>query len=293
MPRASKPGNIYDNIVCMSGNNGVNPATHFGRQMRRERTAHGWSVHEFAARAGISAGHISRVENGQRPPTEKIALACDRVFPERRGYFLEYYEESKSWTPAGFRDWTEHEDRARNLRVWSPGVIDGLLQTPAYAREMLRTHPGVTDEIVAARLKSRMERQARLFAREVRVWAVVDEVALYRFVGSTAVMAEQMHHLADVASLPNVKMQVLPAVAHPANAGELIIADDSAAFTEHHVGGFVYTDEQTVSVLTGIMATILSECHRASDSLAMIKRMEAIWTRGVRAATAPTAEPPA
>jgi transcriptional regulator with XRE-family HTH domain len=277
----------------MAGDSGGNPATHFGRQMNKERLARGWSLRELSARTGINFGHLARIENGTRPPTEKIALACDAVFPERRGYFLEYYEESQTWTPAGFRSWAEHEDRARNLRVWSPGVIDGLLQTEAYARAMLRTHPGVTDEIITARLASRMERQKRLFTRDVRAWFVVDEVSLYRFVGSTETMAEQLGHLGDVARLPAITLQVLPAVAHPANAGELIIADDVAAFTEHHVGGFVYTDDQTVSLLSGIMATILSESNKASDSLLAIERMEATWARGAKAATARTAEQPA
>lgn len=47
----------------------------------------GWSLPELSRRTGIDAGHLSRIENGKRPPTEAIALACDAVFPERRGWF--------------------------------------------------------------------------------------------------------------------------------------------------------------------------------------------------------------
>jgi transcriptional regulator with XRE-family HTH domain len=264
----------------MAGDNGGNPATHFGRQMRKERLARGWSLREFAARTGINFAHLGRIETGKRPPTEAVAYACDAVFPERKGWFTEYYEESKSWTPAGFRSWAEYEDRARNLRVWSPSVVDGLLQTEGYAHEMLRIYPGVTEEIVATRLANRMERQQRILRRDdpPSVWFVVDEVALYRYVGSPSIMAGQMAHLAEVAMLPNVTMQVLPAVAHPANASELILTD---------------TDDQTVSSLSRMMATILSESNKASDSLAMIKRMEATWTRGASRHTAVTAERPA
>jgi transcriptional regulator with XRE-family HTH domain len=294
VPSASTPGNARAKIVSMAAKNDRNPLTHFGRQVRKDRQARGWSLDEMAARTGLAAPYWSQIENGKRPPTERVALACDAAFPERRGWYLEYYEESKSWTPAGFRSWGEYEDRARDLRVWSPGVVDGLLQTEDYAREMLRIHPGVTDEIVSTRLANRMERQKRILHREdpPNVWFVVDEVALYRYVVSPEVMAEQMRHLGDVASLPNVTMQVLPAVAHPANASELIIAD-SAAFVEHMVSGFVYTDDQTVSSLARMMATILSESNKASDSLAMIERMEATWTRGVSRPTAATAELPA
>jgi Domain of unknown function (DUF5753) len=39
---------------------------------------------------------------------------------------------------------------------------------------------------------------------------IVDHVALYRGAGSPEIMAAQMRHLLEVASLPNVTMQVLP-----------------------------------------------------------------------------------
>jgi hypothetical protein len=97
-----------------------------------------------------------------------VALACDRAFPERRGWFLEYYEESKSWMPPGLRSWAEHEDRAARLSVWSPGIVDGLFQAREYARALIAALPGVTGEVVAARLASRMERQRRVLMREDR-----------------------------------------------------------------------------------------------------------------------------
>jgi transcriptional regulator with XRE-family HTH domain len=277
----------------MADDNGSNPTTHLGRQMKRDRLARGWSLRELSARTGINFAHLGRIEQGTRPPTEKIAKACDRVFPERDGWYLNYYEESKSWTSAGFRNWAELEDKAARLRVWSPGVVDGLLQTADYARAMLGTTAGVTAEQISARLASRMERQRRVLYRDdpPNVWFVVDEVALYRRVGSPEIMSAQCAHLAEVASLPNVTMQVMPAIEHPANPSELIISDDIAAYVEHLVGGLVYTDDQTVSSLARMMTTILSESYRASESLALIKRMEATWTRGVRAATATTGQP--
>ena len=78
--------------------------------MRKERLARGWSLREFSARTGINIGHASRIENGKRPPTENVAAACDAAFPERKGWFTEYYEELSTWSevPAAFKDWTEH-----------------------------------------------------------------------------------------------------------------------------------------------------------------------------------------
>lgn len=290
MPYPHRYCQQFGNLHAMPGYTGVNPVTHFGRQMRKERLARGWSLREMHAHSGIAAGHLSRIENGQRPPTEKVALACDRVFPERKGWFREYYDESKSWTPAGFRSWAEFEDRAVALRAWSPGVLHGLLQTPGYARALLETSLEATDEMVETRLKARMERQRRVLMRDDPPWAwfVVDQLSLYREVGSAEVMSTQMRYLADVARLPRVTVQVLPAVAHPANASEIIVTE-SAAYVEHVLGGLVFTEDQNASILGAMFNKIQAESFRASESLALIEEVGEIWT-GERARSATRTE---
>jgi transcriptional regulator with XRE-family HTH domain len=275
----------------MAGNSIGNPATHFGRQMRKERLAHGWSLHELARRTGINVGHLSRIENGKRPPTENLAAACDAAFPERRGWFSEYYEEMRTWSevPAAFKDWSELEDKGATVRAWAPAVIHGLLQTQDYAAALLRTYPGVSEEAVNSRLTARMERQRRLFARDVLAWFIIDELSLYRLAGSAQVMAAQMCHLAGVAAMPNVTLQVLPAVANPGVTSGFVIADD-ATYAEHAASGFVYTGE-TVSALMRIFDSLRTEAYRGSESLRIIEGMAEAWAaRGARAATAePTA----
>src|SRR5215469_15243235 len=168
----------------MTVNNGMNPATHFGRQMRKERLARGWSLREFSARTGINIGHASRIENGKRPPTEKVATACDAAFPERRGWFVEYYLELRGWSevPAAFKDWAELEDKAATLRVWMPGIMHGLLQTQDYAAALIAAVPRVAAETASARLAQRMERQRRVLQRAdpPTAWFIVDELCLYR-----------------------------------------------------------------------------------------------------------------
>jgi plasmid maintenance system antidote protein VapI len=268
-------------IIAMPGNNDGNPVTHFGKQVRKERLARGWTLQELARRSGIAAPHLSRIENGRRPPTENVATAMDAVFPERRGWFLEFYDESRAWAPAGFRDWPEHEDRAASLRVWMPGIVHGLLQTEEYARALIAVVPRVPAETAAARLEQRMERQRRVLAREEppSAWFIVDELCLYRQVGTAEVMAGQLRRLREVAAMETVTVQVLPAVAHCANASEFIIADD-AAYAEHVVGGYVFTDEETAAGLGLRFDTLRGECYRVSDTAALLERLEATWASG-------------
>ena len=262
--------------------------------MRKERLARGWSLREFSARSGINFGNASQIENGKRPPNAKVAAACDKAFPERHGWFLEYYEESKSWTPAGFRSWGEYEDKASSLRVWSPTVVHGLLQTEDYARVMLAAYPGVSDEVVNVRLASRMERQRRVLHRDdpPDTHVILDEAALYRRVGSAQIMAGQMGRLIELAALDHVRLQVMPAVEHPCTASEMILADD-AAYAESLTGGGTHTETEIVARLRRLFATLAGECYRASESRGLVERMRGTWTElGERARTqAATAAP--
>ena len=266
----------------------VNPLTHFGKQVKKERLARGWSLPELAKRTGIDAGHWSRIERGERPPTEKIAKACDRVFPERKGWFLEYYDDSRRWAPPGFRSWTEEEERAQSLRDWCPSIITGLLQTDDYARVHLSVHPEVTDELINQRLAGRMARQERLFTRKIQTLFLVDQLALYRLVGSPEIMAVQMRHLIDMASRPRVTIQVVPAVAVP-SAEKGITLTDSAAYGETSVSGNVWTDEATYSSLARTFDSLRSEAWRASESLALISEAGELWTGGNLAIATATA----
>jgi transcriptional regulator with XRE-family HTH domain len=203
--------------------------------MKKERLARGWSLREFAAHTGINIGHASRIENGKRPPTEKVAVACDSAFPERRGWFSAYYDE------------------------------------------------------LSMRLTARMERQRRLWARAVPTWFLVDELSLYRQLGTPEVMAAQIRHLLTVTARPDVTLQVLPAVGHPATGSEIIIADESA-YAEHAASGFVYTGE-TVTALARIFDSLRSECRKASESTALLERMAEAWTGGNPLTAEPTAGP--
>ena len=267
-----------------------NPAAHFGKQLKKERTARGWSVDDLSRQAGIAAGHLSRIENGRRPPTEAIAAAADKVFPERRGWFTEYYLESRTWMPAGFRDWSELENKAARLSVWSPGIVHGLLQSEGYAGALLATLPGATAEAVGSRLAARMERQRRVLMRDdpPRAWFIVDHAALYRLVGSPAVMAAQCAQLAETARLPHVTVQVLPAVAHPATQSGFTVTED-AAYAEHAFGGYAFTEEQAVTGAMSLFDTLRCECYRASESLAVIGKAAGLWTGESRATAARTA----
>jgi hypothetical protein len=163
--------------------------------------------------------------------------------------------------------------------VWAPNVVHGLLQTADYAAALLSTYPGVTDEVLKARVANRMERQRRVLLRKDPpvTCLLVDHAALYREVGSAEVMTGQMARLAETAELAHVTLQVVPAVAHPATSSELIIADDVSAYAEHLVAGGVYTDDEAVNSLRRVFDRLRGESYRTSESRAVIAKAGQTW----------------
>jgi hypothetical protein len=273
----------------MVGISGIKAANgHLGRTMQTDRLAHHWTLRAFADRIKVSEPTLSRVENGLRPMTEKLAVKCDEQFPERRGWYLKYYTESKSWTPPGFKDWGEYEGRTRELVIWCPGIVDGSAQTDDYAQEILSVAP-VAPDVLATRLASRMERQKRLFRDGgPLVTLLVDHVALYRGVGSAEVMAVQCARLAELAAYESVTVQVVPPVRIPLSTSAVMVADD-AAYTENAIAGSVYTEPETVTRLRRLVGIVRSEALQASRSLAVAREAETRWT-GASRHTAKTAD---
>jgi transcriptional regulator with XRE-family HTH domain len=264
-----------------NGSKGI--AGHFGRQVRRDRLVHGWSIAELAQQTGINAAHLSRVENGKRPPTARTADALDKVFPERRGWYLQWFDDIRAAPeiPATFRNWSDYEDQSTTLRVWMPGIIEGLAQTEAYAAAQIATEPRLDGTGRKARLAARMARQARVLGRSKPplVTLLVDEAALYRRVGSPQVMAAELRQLRDLAALPNITLQVMPEIEHASMASGYLIADD-AVWSENVITGGTYTDQETVTATVLRFDTLRGECHKVSESLTLIERLEQAWSTG-------------
>ena len=101
----------------------------------------------------------------------------------------------------------------------------------------------------------------------------------------------QLAHLAGLARLPNVAIQVVPSIAHAGLLGGFAVAE-RAAYVETAVAGQVFEDADIIAGLLTRFDTLRNEALRGSESLALIERMCKEWTAtGARAVTqAPTAE---
>jgi transcriptional regulator with XRE-family HTH domain len=175
------------------------------------------------------------------------------------------------------------EDDAATLATFQVGIIPSLLQTPAYARTVYRAlRLGLPEEDVDRLVEVLAERQKVLTKPSpLRVHAVVDEAALYRCVGGTAVMADQLAHLGRAGQLPQVSVQVLPylAGAQPSMTSGMSVLDFSdprdaaVAFRDEYTPGEPVVVPDTVEVFRTAFDALTRSALPEADSVTLIKEL--------------------
>src|ERR1035437_3317008 len=101
------------------------------------------------------------------------------------------------------------EARTQVMRIFQATVIPGILQTPAYARDLLTKNPKRDDWETPAALAAHVERQTALYDPSRNFEFVIHEAALRARVTTAATLRAQWDRLLLVGSLPNVAMRVL------------------------------------------------------------------------------------
>jgi transcriptional regulator with XRE-family HTH domain len=202
----------------------TNPAAFLGGELRRARVAAGFSSQDaLAAKLGFDRTVVAKAETGERPPTDDVLAAwCQacRLDDELFGRLVRLARRADGPVPTWFEDWLQAEGEAQSLRIWSPTLIPGLLQTAEYARALfLAAQSDTSDDAMDALVAARLERQAILDRAEPPDLVVVlDEAVLHRLIGSPQVMHDALVRVAELSQRPYVVVQVVPA-SNGANAG--------------------------------------------------------------------------
>jgi transcriptional regulator with XRE-family HTH domain len=242
----------------------------FADELRAHRNAHGWTQADVAAKTSYSESLIAQVETCRKAATPELAKVLDRVFatpgftedapgtPGTPSTFGRLVARLRNLPfPASFRSFAPHEAEATALYTFEHSMIPGLLQTEAYARAILETHPDVTEDVVSERLAGRLSRQAILDREDPPppvVCALIDQSALNREIGGPVVMRDQLVHLVAMSRRPNITVQVIPNTgAHPGLLGAFTVADlggsPGIVNVEDIADGRVAEDAVTVSMV--------------------------------------------
>ncbi|WBB97586.1 MULTISPECIES: helix-turn-helix transcriptional regulator [unclassified Solwaraspora] len=251
--------------------------------IRKERTARGLSQEQLGALVGVSGSSIGSYEAGRLIPVPAIAKALDGVFETGdRIQRLAAHARGQSIAPF-LRSWAENEAQASILRYFELSVVPGLLQTEAYARQLL-TDVGPVDDVETA-LANRLARQEIITRADnpAHFVAVLDRSVLHRQVGSPDVMVEQLTALAAACDRPNVRVHVVPATAgaYAGLNGPFVLGtvhDRRVGYLDTHFGGEPIDDPQRVRRLEQVWEDVRSHALPIAESREMIEKAALTWS---------------
>src|SRR6201996_3392375 len=228
-----------------------------GAQLRRLRENREITTEQAAEAIRGSHSKISRMEHGRvgfkdRDVSDLLTL-YGVTDPAERESLLSLAREAgnPAWwhdfgdlLPHWFEPYISLEAAASVIRNYEVQFVPGLLQSPAYAREVIQLgHPSITGDELNRRVELRMGRK-RLLTRPTspRLWAALDEAVLRRPMGDVAVMREQIDHLLEMTAHPNVTLQIVPfnVGGHSAAGGPFSIL----RFAEPELSDVVYLEQR-------------------------------------------------
>lgn len=266
-----------------------------GRILRDLREGQGMTGDEVGAALERSASWVSRIEIGKQGMRVRdlrdllvlYGMTDDKV----RSELEELAKEGKArgwWNKYGeaitgpYSAYIGFEAEASELLCYETVVMPGLLQTEEYARALFsNVHPPHSGDAVERRARIRMARQALLSRVDpVRLWAIMDESVVYRRIGDSQVMRNQLKHLIEVALLPNVTLQVAPftAGAYPGAVHSFSVlrfpqaADPDLVYIEDWGGG-VFAEGEDARRYHEVFNHLRAAALSPLDSVEMIRKV--------------------
>ncbi|MEV2276251.1 helix-turn-helix transcriptional regulator [Nocardiopsis sp. NPDC049922] len=193
-------------------------------RLRQLRAASGMSGVMVAERLGWSQAKVSKIETGKvTASTADVqslielyqAPADEREELEARAQTLnDRYASLRMLRKRGLHRVQEDIGRSAQstsvIRSFQPSLVPGLLQTPEYAREVFSQPLSTAGTDVPQAVRARLDRQALLFDPEREFHFVITEAALRWRLGDAMTMKAQMDRLANLSTLGNVRLGLLP-----------------------------------------------------------------------------------
>lgn len=266
-------------------------------ELKELRARSGMTTREVAKRTGFAIATLNRMENGQRTITPEDAaslLAVYGITGAQRTRILDLAREADlpNWWAAGGDQPPLHlqalismEAEATKITHSAMPRIPGLLQIAEYARTVMMVG-GLAPERARMEVETRLQRQAVVRKRNPPHYlAILDEMAVRRRTGSTAVMAAQLRHICDVAELPNVDIRLIP-FDHGIHAGLdcsfALLQFPKAGPVVHleHPSSSVFVDRETdVRLFQNAADSLLEVALTSAESVKFLRRLEGEFRR--------------
>lgn len=262
-------------------------------RLRELRENANLTIDEVGDKLECSASKISRIETGHvgvTPRDVRDMLEVYGVGDDEREALVQLAREArkKGWWHAYNEVFTGSfvglESDASFLHTHQALLVPGLLQTEAYTRAVIRAiRPDAAEADVELRVRARINRQKLIITEESNppeYWAVLDEAVLHRVVGGPEAMRDQLKKLVELASLPNVTLQVVPfsAGSHAGMEGPFLIlgfpeqADPDVVYVENTTSGVYLEQPEDVHRYTLMFDHLRAAALKPDDTVDLVDR---------------------
>ena len=283
-------------------------------ELREIRESTGKSGEAVAAALKWSPSKISRYERaktGLRPQEVQRLLDYYQITGQRRALLLALAEDAAQkgwWEEFGdilsddYQQFIGLEHEATSIAIWHVDVVTGLLQTDAYAKQVISSYSRIepiAPGMIGRMVRVRMRRQQVLDREGLQLSIVLDESVLKRRIGSDVVMYDQLQRLVSEADRPNLTLRILPLDAQHTVVGESFVifgfGEDSDAMlqdvvsTEHMRSGYTVEAERDTYLHRIAFDTISDTALDPAASKALIlETAQAHWSGALQP---PSAQP--
>jgi transcriptional regulator with XRE-family HTH domain len=220
-----------------------------GARLREARVDARLTGRDLGRLTGWHSSKVSRIEHGKQTPSaddiEAWCQHCDAVdqtadliasLRAAEGMFVEWRRMERTGLRLAQESVITLWERTHRFRIYSPRLIPGPVQTPAYIRALLSglmVRRRLPDDVDAA-AQVRVNKQHVVHEGDHRFAIILEESVLRYSIGSLDTMAGQLGYLLTASTLPSISLGVIP-----------LGADRSALWP---VEGFWMFDDEQVSV---------------------------------------------
>ncbi|MFD7921390.1 helix-turn-helix domain-containing protein [Streptomyces sp. NPDC059740] len=188
------------------------PRQRFAEELRTLRSSSGASLRQLGERLGWDWSLFGKMEKGETLGSPEVVQALDTHYGTP-GLLLALWELAAgdhTQFRERYRRYMELEAKAVSLWHFAVSVLPGLLQTPAYAREVLSAG-GLKGKELEQQVEARMSRRDLLEGDDAPPFrTILSEAVLRTPLRNVGEWRGQLEHLVEVGERSGVALQGLP-----------------------------------------------------------------------------------
>jgi transcriptional regulator with XRE-family HTH domain len=268
-----------------------------GARFRQLRKDAGLTGKQLAERLGWSQPKVSRIERGQRTPSEEdlqafaqvvgaTAESTDELLTRVRtvhSVHAAWRRQLAGGAAVGQHDILELEASVRLVRAFEPAVIPGVLETDDYARKLFDDVValyGIPDDAEEA-VRIRLRRRQLIHDPARRFEFIIGEAALRSQVCPPPVMRAQLDLVRALSNLETVEVFILPTDAKlpflPLHG--FWIFDDELVSVETVHTRVEARDPSEIALYLRVFGQLKAAAHGGEEARALLTRVIEDWRR--------------